>query len=315
MFPRSATREEVERLLETRLGIVIAIILHTHNPLRYKFFQACIGVEMWRQGASHTVFNVLNRLGISQGVVASRKNVDTLCSSYDAKIEVVKSSIEAKTVDTSFSVCYDNVQFQPHKKHTSKQQAGQFTLRALCFGVLHRTPSLHLRDGTTSLAVDLAPHVFLPQYSEWCELKKRMTVIVRRILVRHIPAFAEMKVNANARIPHVLSHVMDMKSEVVNLGLLDADPSSTAGTVQIMTQLSKYVPEVNGELLHIPCNGDGLSVERMTHAKRARSRAVRHARLLGLEETPQEFHKEALLLQVKHKTKIFSLNHKHKNWR
>ena len=67
-----------------------------------------------------------------------------------------------------------------------------------------------------------------------------------------------------------------------------------------MEHLHAYVPEVDGELLPILCSGDGLSVERMSHAKRARTNAdTKKDRLHGLVECPQEFHKEVILLQVK----------------
>ena len=69
-----------------------------------------------------------------------------------------------------------------------------------------------------------------------------------------------------------------------------------------MSHLHKYVPECPDSFLHcIPCHGDGLSVERMTDAKRARSADLTPVdRLEGLLQTPQEFHHRGLMLQIGH---------------
>ena len=83
--------------------------------------------------------------------------------------------------------------------------------------------------------------------------------------------------------------------------MIEQDPSSTAGVINIMEALQQHVPDVRGEPLVTMCGGDGLSVERMVHAKRARINAVDvRDQLRALQEAPQEFHKEMLLLQVRH---------------
>ena len=52
-------------------------------------------------------------------------------------------------------------------------------------------------------------------------------------------------------------------------------------------------------MTYSPNHGDGLSVERMTDAKRARQADLTAADLLeGLEQIPQEFHHRALIMQV-----------------
>jgi hypothetical protein len=88
----------------------------------------------------------------------------------------------------------------------------------------------------------------------------------------------------------------------VNLGVVSADPASTAGAIQIMEYLQGYVPTTNNVPKPTLCSGDGLSVERMKHAHRARvNEATAEERLEGLVETPQEFHKDILLLQARDK--------------
>ena len=67
-----------------------------------------------------------------------------------------------------------------------------------------------------------------------------------------------------------------------------------------MEKLHEYVPlGANGLLRVVPTHGDGLSVERMTDAKRARAADLTDTdRLEGIEQTPQEFHHRGLMLQV-----------------
>ena len=86
----------------------------------------------------------------------------------------------------------------------------------------------------------------------------------------------------------------------VNLGIIDENPSTISGTISIMEHLQKLVPvKHDGQFHVIPCHGDGLSVERMTDAKRARAADLTPAkRLDGLYQVPQEFHHRGLMLQV-----------------
>ena len=83
------------------------------------------------------------------------------------------------------------------------------------------------------------------------------------------------------------------------MGVVEANPSSTDGTIEIMEQLYRYVAVVNGRAIPMLCSGDGLSIERMIHALMGRANGWAHdKRLSGLVPTPQEFHKEIILLQV-----------------
>lgn len=60
-----------------------------------------------------------------------------------------------------------------------------------------------------------------------------------------------------------------------------------------------FVPQVEDSLHTLPCHGDGLSVERMGDAKKARvANRTALERLEGLEQTSQEFHFRGINLQV-----------------
>lgn len=86
----------------------------------------------------------------------------------------------------------------------------------------------------------------------------------------------------------------------VNLGIIDANPSSTAGTIDIMDNLHRYVPTLRtGRVWTMATHGDALAVERMVDSKNARAADLSPTdRLEGLEPVPQEFHHRGLMLQV-----------------
>lgn len=99
---------------------------------------------------------------------------------------------------------------------------------------------------------------------------------------------------------HAYSAEMSERSKVISLGTIDANPSTHEGTLTIMEELHKYVPTGDdGKLFPVLVQGDGLSVDRMRTAKQRRCRTpTTTARLEGLVISPQEFHHEALHLQV-----------------
>ena len=86
----------------------------------------------------------------------------------------------------------------------------------------------------------------------------------------------------------------------MNIGIIDANPSSTGGVIDIMCHLHVYVPQLNdGTLVTVPTHGDCAAVERMVDAKCARAADLsRSDRLEGLEPVPQEFHHRGLMIQV-----------------
>ena len=86
----------------------------------------------------------------------------------------------------------------------------------------------------------------------------------------------------------------------INLGVFQEDPSTVAGTINILSGLHAYVPITpDHNVLKIVCYGDGLSCERHNDAHKARANGATPAdRLEGLEPAAQEFHKRMLLMQV-----------------
>jgi len=85
-----------------------------------------------------------------------------------------------------------------------------------------------------------------------------------------------------------------------NIGIIHANPSSTAGVIDVMSALSEFVPRLNNETVRvIATHGDCLAVELMVDAKREQSHDMTTiTRLQGLEPVPQEFHHRRVMLQV-----------------
>ena len=86
-----------------------------------------------------------------------------------------------------------------------------------------------------------------------------------------------------------------MICEQVNLGVIEANPSSTAGAAQILRKLEEHVPDD----FPVPVHGDGLSVMRMSDAQLSLAWTDDERDQLGLcLPVSQEFHKRGILLQV-----------------
>jgi len=84
-----------------------------------------------------------------------------------------------------------------------------------------------------------------------------------------------------------------------NIGVLDENPSTIAGVVNILDHLHQYVPTDGRQVYTILTWGDGLSCESHTDAQNSRANAETPlARLEGLEPAAQEFHKRMILMQV-----------------
>ena len=199
----------------------------------------------------------------------------------------------------SISVGWDNYQMlsQARVHHTS--HGNEFLKFGMTFTVKHRTLSLHLDDNIGHEATSIPRRKYLPDHNELVTIKERCTVIVARILVDYLPALQHLHNKVPKHFPHKYSDEMREKSEVLNLGVVNADPASNAGVLQIMEHIHSACPTNHDTILWIPCNGDQSSMERMTNLKRAKVREeTPQQQLAGLVETPQEFHKEGVLLQV-----------------
>ena len=86
----------------------------------------------------------------------------------------------------------------------------------------------------------------------------------------------------------------------MNIGIIDENPSTSAGVMAIMTRLMQYVPrKPDGSYAEVPTHGDCGAVERMVDSLKARiGDHTQGERLECLVPVPQEFHHRGLMLQV-----------------
>ena len=91
---RKQTIEEATEMLSARIGLVMAISKFSIKPSHYKFFQTCMSLQMWRQGASQKLFSAMSHLGISQGSKAARRVVDVIRQEHEETLKMWKEGIE-----------------------------------------------------------------------------------------------------------------------------------------------------------------------------------------------------------------------------
>ena len=206
----------------------------------------------------------------------------------------------ASSSPAGFSICYDNVQFAGHTKHQSSNTQSDFHLLTLAYATKHRVSAKKTLPSTSGQPAEtLPPDILIPTSVDYEHFRLRMSIIVQRILVTFLPFLEELSKHILWHIPHAHSSEMSQKSEVVNMGVYDVNPSDTGDTISILDRFLKFIPIAGNQACPIPVHGDGLTVECIMKAKKARSLSMtpQHS-FRSLLECAQEFHKEGLLLQV-----------------
>ena len=154
-------------------------MLSTTAPKFYKFVNSAIGVELWRQGTSHAMFKLLQRIGITQSVAAARSYVDA------------------------------------HPKHQSSENHNRFLMMVLCYSVQHCIPSLHLTDPMLLQACKLPATTFLPTVNDYESfLRSRLELMVQRILVTNLAWLKALKTKVAWHLQHEHSKEMNSPSRV-----------------------------------------------------------------------------------------------------
>ena len=177
-------------------------------------------------------------------------------------------------------------------------RCNKMVIFAFTYGVVHRTPSLHLDDTIIKSAQSLPPKSFLPTQEELSSIYYRGAHLIRRILVHRFPYFEQLAPSVKAHIPHQYSDEMAQKTTVLKTSPVFADPSTTAGTIQVMRQMQNMCPQLQDGKMTIITNGDQISVERMMNAQNMVRASGEDEDLLALCPSPQEFHKEGIIFQV-----------------
>ncbi|KAI8490526.1 hypothetical protein Bbelb_317940 [Branchiostoma belcheri] len=103
--------------------------LALYSNKRLSFTQACMGVQLWRQGCPLKVFTTLDSLGVSHSVFSARGHVNWLRLGHDSQVNVWKQEVEniaasarrqllfhQDAPSTGYSLTWDNVQrpIAPH---------------------------------------------------------------------------------------------------------------------------------------------------------------------------------------------------------
>ena len=66
-----------------------------------------LGVELWKEGASQTIFSSLNRIGLSQSVDAVRGRIDKIVASADKAIKSCQTSLQVSILCISKHILMD----------------------------------------------------------------------------------------------------------------------------------------------------------------------------------------------------------------
>ena len=91
---RKMSITEANNIKLTRLGIMVSVMLHSFHPMKYKLVQQSIAIYLWRQGASHDLFDLLSLFGLSQTAVSARTAVDRLIKDHDKVVVSWQSNIQ-----------------------------------------------------------------------------------------------------------------------------------------------------------------------------------------------------------------------------
>ncbi|KAK3107416.1 hypothetical protein FSP39_014037, partial [Pinctada imbricata] len=198
--------------------------------------------------------------------------------------------------DPGFSFCWDNVQKLSITRHPGVNK-NSMMIWALCFATQNRISFSHEEfNQDTISATEIPLNIFLPSKDDFQCLRERMEIMVQHIIVKYFDEFKECTV---PRITHEFTEESDTKSHIVNLGVIQENPSTCKGTIEILKYLHRYVPQYSdGKPYQTVCSGDQLSVERMIEAKLAMACSEEPSdRLDGLVPRPQGFHKRNIVLQ------------------
>ena len=94
LFFRKISVTEANSIKVARLGVMVSVALFSHAPLKYKFLQHSMAIYLWRQGATHDVYEVLSMLGLTQSSVSARSGVDRLIMEHDQTVKDWQKNVE-----------------------------------------------------------------------------------------------------------------------------------------------------------------------------------------------------------------------------
>lgn len=207
--------------------------------------------------------------------------------------------LRTKRTLLSKSAGWDSVQIQQHRKHQTQTEGNKTLMQGMCLIFDHRIPSLHLDDTLTTPAMQLDPTVFLPSARDVVDIRQRCCLEVTKTLVQRVPNLRHLSKHIMHHLQHPYQAEMAQRTSVHNLGVVEGNPSTTSGVIEIVKYLQTFCPKIDDKVHQMPCNVDQLSFERMRHARIGRQSCMTEEdKLLGMVENPQEFHKLGHVMQV-----------------
>ena len=74
-------------------------------------------------------------------------------------------------------------------------------------------------------------------------------MIVKRIIVKHMPALSHLSRSVPKHVEHAHTAEMNIKSHIVNLGVVDGNPSATKDNIAVLDHIAAYLPSVENNSL------------------------------------------------------------------
>ena len=111
---------------------------------------------------------------------------------------------------------------------------------------------------------------FLPNKDDVLAIRRTLTVLVARILCKHIKCLSQLSKQVPAHISHDYSDNMAQKSDVFFLDVLMKNEALHSDMVDIILHMHDYLGEDNPLPHKVLSGGDQLTCERQTAAQRHR---------------------------------------------
>ncbi|WAR16239.1 hypothetical protein MAR_030833 [Mya arenaria] len=149
------------------------------------------------------------------------------------------------TVPKGYTLCWDNVGKHLKARHQTRNHGNKYKCWALAFAVKNRIQTTQFDNKKVEPAESINIEKYLLNDKERHAVRERLVNMVQRILVGHLAAFRSVAHYPCTSFQHHFTSLREssQKSEMFNIGVIDANPSSTAGVIKILDTLHNYVPQ------------------------------------------------------------------------
>ncbi|CAC5401110.1 unnamed protein product [Mytilus coruscus] len=137
-----------------------------------------------------------------------------------------------------YSFCWDNIGRHLTVRQQTTDHQNKYHMWALAYAAVNRVQTTNLPTDDHVPASTIPLKSFLPSDEDIIDLKKRLIFEVESIAAEYLQAF---KSHSPKPFTHQHTAVMDKKSHLINLGIIQENPSSTAGTIAILQKLHTSV--------------------------------------------------------------------------